>query len=191
MKRMFDLSVASLVFLAALPMMVIVAALLWAQRDGPVLFRQQRPGLGGHLFLINKFRTMRAGDESDELRLTRLGHFLRSTSLDELPALWNVLVGDMSLVGPRPLLIEYLALYTPHQARRHEVRPGVTGWAQINGRNEVSWEQKFEMDLWYVENQSLWLDLKILAITPFNVIARKGVNQAGHATTDRFRGSCS
>jgi len=191
MKRVFDLLVASLLMVLALPLMLVVALLLWGQGGGPVLFRQRRPGRDGRLFVIYKFCSMRAGDEPDEARITRLGQFLRSTSLDELPELWNVLVGDMSLVGPRPLLIEYLDLYTPVQARRHEVRPGLTGWAQINGRNEVSWERKFDMDVWYVDNQSFWLDLKILVSTPFNVVTRKGVNKTGHATTDRFRGSCS
>jgi lipopolysaccharide/colanic/teichoic acid biosynthesis glycosyltransferase len=159
----------------------------------PVLFRQQRPGLHGNPFTIYKFRTMsNARDkngnllehdwESDEERLTPLGKFLRSTSLDELPELFNVLKGDMSLIGPRPLLPEYLGRYTPKQARRHEVRPGITGWAQVNGRNAISWEEKFKLDVWYVDNQSLWLDLKILWLTLVTIIRRKGISAAGHAT---------
>jgi lipopolysaccharide/colanic/teichoic acid biosynthesis glycosyltransferase len=161
----------------------------------PVLFRQTRPGLHGVPFLMIKFRTMRdAVDASgvplpDAARLTRLGRFLRSSSLDELPELWNVLKGEMSLVGPRPLLMEYLPLYSAEQARRHEVRPGVTGWAQVNGRNALSWEDKFALDLWYVENRSLWLDLKIVWMTIRKVIKRDGISAEGEATMPKFTGS--
>ncbi|MGB9792451.1 MAG: sugar transferase [Thermacetogeniaceae bacterium] len=161
---------------------------------GPVLFRQVRPGLHGKPFVIYKFRTMRkAYDEEwrplpDEQRLTRLGKWLRSTSLDELPELLNVLKGEMSLVGPRPLLMEYLDRYTPEQARRHEVKPGITGWAQVNGRNAISWEEKFRLDVWYVDNWSLWLDLKIILITLWKVLKREGISASGHATMPVFRG---
>ena len=161
----------------------------------PVLFRQARGGLGGRPFNIIKFRTMRdALDRQgrplpDEERLTKAGQLLRSTSLDELPELFNVLKGEMSLVGPRPLLTEYLSRYTPQQARRHEVKPGITGWAQVNGRNAVSWEQKFEYDVWYVDNWSLWLDARILWLTAWTVLKREGVSQQGMATVEKFTGS--
>lgn len=175
-----------------------MAALAWQVRKklgSPVLFRQTRPGLHGKPFQMIKFRTMRdaIGPDGQPLpdseRMTHFGSFLRSASLDELPELWNVLKGDMSLVGPRPLLIEYLPLYSPEQARRHEVRPGVTGWAQINGRNALNWEEKFRLDVWYVDNQSFWLDLKILALTVKKVFVREGISAAGEATMTRFTGS--
>jgi len=161
----------------------------------PVLFKQVRPGLGGKPFTMMKFRSMT--DERDEhgnllpdgVRLTKFGRFLRSTSLDELPGLWCVLKGDMSLVGPRPLLMEYLPLYSAEQARRHEARPGITGWAQVNGRNAISWEQKFEYDVWYVDNQSLWLDIKIIFLTLKKVFVRDGISAQGEATMPAFRGT--
>jgi len=161
----------------------------------PVLFRQVRPGLHRKPFVMYKFRTMRDLRDTegrllpDEMRLTRVGHILRATSLDELPELFNVLKGEMSLVGPRPLLMEYLELYTPEQARRHEVKPGITGWAQVNGRNAITWEEKFKLDVWYVDNWSLGLDLKILALTLIKVLKREGISADGHATMPEFRGS--
>ncbi len=194
-KRALDLtvSVAGLSILS--PLLVIAALLVRVVMGPPILFRQARPGLRGHPFSLLKFRTMRhvssdrASPESDQARLTGLGRFLRSTSLDELPELWNVLRGDMSLVGPRPLLMEYLPLYSPEQARRHEVRPGITGWAQVNGRNALSWEEKFEMDVWYVDHRSFLLDLKILWKTVMLVLRREGISASGHATMPPFRGS--
>lgn len=167
------------------------------QMGAPVLFRQLRPGLAGKPFEMLKFRTMNdAVDTRSELRpdserITRFGHFLRSTSLDELPEFWNVLKGDMSLVGPRPLLMEYLPRYTAEQARRHEVRPGITGWAQVNGRNAISWNQKFALDVWYVDNQSAWLDIKILWLTAKKVIAREGISAGGEPTMPKFMGNKS
>jgi len=161
----------------------------------PVFFRQTRPGLHGKPFNLIKFRTMTNTKDHfgrllpDSKRITKLGRFLRITSLDELPELWNVLKGDMSLVGPRPLLMEYLDKYTPEQARRHEVKPGITGWAQINGRNALSWEERFKMDVWYVDNQNLWLDLKILFLTIWKVLAREGISKPGHATMTKFSGT--
>ncbi len=194
-KRTFDfLAAAALLLVLALPL-----ALLYIQvrrrLGAPALFRQVRPGLGGRPFEMIKFRTMTdARDASGQLlpdseRLTPFGRWLRSTSLDELPELWNVLCGHMSLVGPRPLLMEYLPLYSAEQARRHDVRPGVTGWAQINGRNAISWDQKFALDVWYVDNQSLWLDLKILALTVLKVLRKEGISSAGEATMPRFTGT--
>ncbi len=162
----------------------------------PVLFRQARPGLRGRPFTIYKFRTMtdKRGERGELLpdgeRLTRLGRFLRKTSLDELPELFNVLKGDMSIVGPRPLLMQYLDLYTPEQARRHEVKPGITGWAQVNGRNAISWEDKFKLDVWYVDHQSFWLDLTIIFMTVWKILKREGISQPGQATMEEFR-SCS
>ena len=176
------------------PVIVTVALLIRLQMGSPVFFRQTRPGLEGKPFQIFKFRTMRdvvdaRGDLlADSERLTRLGRFLRSSSLDELPELWNVLKGDMSLVGPRPLLMEYLPLYSPEQARRHEVRPGITGWAQVNGRNAISWDQKFTMDVWYVDNRSQWLDLKIIWLTIRKVLKREGISAPGEATIPKFTG---
>lgn len=195
MQRIFDIFAACLGLIVFSPVLIIVAILVGRQMGKPVLFRQTRPGLHGVPFLMIKFRTMRdAVDASgvplpDAARLTRLGRFLRSSSLDELPELWNVLKGEMSLVGPRPLLMEYLPLYSAEQARRHEVRPGVTGWAQVNGRNALSWEEKFALDLWYVENRSLWLDLKIVWLTIRKVIKRDGISAEGEATMPKFTGS--
>ena len=195
MKRAFDivLALAALVLLA--PVLLVVALLVRVLLGSPVLFRQQRPGLGGRPFYILKFRTMTdARDASGALlpdaeRLTAFGRFLRSTSLDELPELLNILKGEMSFVGPRPLLMEYLPLYSPEQARRHEVRPGITGWAQVNGRNAITWERKFALDVEYVERQSLLFDLRILAMTAALVLRREGISAQGEATMPRFRGS--
>jgi lipopolysaccharide/colanic/teichoic acid biosynthesis glycosyltransferase len=165
------------------------------QLGSPVFFTQLRPGLGCRPFRLVKFRTMIGGldangkELSDAERLTAFGHFLRSTSLDELPELYNVLIGDMSLVGPRPLLMEYLPLYNAHERRRHEVRPGITGWAQVNGRNAISWERKFDLDVWYVDNASFWLDLRILWLTLWRVIRRQGISAEGSATAERFTGT--
>ena len=195
MKRLFDVCIAFWLIAFLWPVVVLVALLVRWRLEGPVFFVQQRPGLNGVPFEMVKFRTMRnaLGPDGqslpDALRLTRFGRFLRASSLDELPELWNVLKGDMSLVGPRPLLIEYLPLYTPEQARRHEVRPGITGWAQVNGRNAISWEQKFALDVWYVDHQSLWLDIKILWLTVKKVLVRDGISAAGEATMSKFTGS--
>lgn len=195
MKRLFDIVAVLLGLVVLLPIMAVVACLIMWRVGRPIIFRQQRPGLNGAAFTIYKFRTMTdAVDDSgsllpDEHRLLPLGIFLRKTSLDELPELFNVLRGDMSLVGPRPLLLEYLPRYTPHQFRRHEVRPGLTGYAQVNGRNALTWEEKFEFDVWYVDNQSLFLDLKILFITMWRVLTMHEINADGEATAPRFRGS--
>jgi lipopolysaccharide/colanic/teichoic acid biosynthesis glycosyltransferase len=194
MKRLFDIVVATLALAVfALPMLFLV--LLVRRKLGrPAFFRQVRPGLDGKPFEMVKLRTMTDGRDAhgvllpDAERLTPFGRFLRSTSLDELPELWNVLKGDMSLVGPRPLLMEYLPLYSADQRRRHEVRPGITGWAQINGRNALSWTQKFELDVWYVENRSIWLDIRILWLTIKKVIVRDGISAAGEATMSKFTG---
>jgi lipopolysaccharide/colanic/teichoic acid biosynthesis glycosyltransferase len=195
MKRLLDATAAAAGLLLAAPLLLAVACAVRMTMGGPVLFRQQRPGLHGAPFNLLKFRTMRPlrpGEDAaatDALRLTGLGRRLRATSLDELPTLWNVLTGDMSLVGPRPLLMQYLPRYSPHQARRHEVKPGITGWAQINGRNALSWEEKFACDVWYVDHRSLWLDLKILLLTVWKVLRREGISHAGEATMPEFTGS--
>lgn len=195
MKRIFDFLAASLGLILLGPVIAILAWQIRKKLGSPVLFRQTRPGLHGEPFQMVKFRTMRdaIGPDGQPLpdseRMTPFGSFLRSASLDELPELWNVLKGEMSLVGPRPLLMEYLPLYSPEQARRHEVRPGVTGWAQINGRNALSWEEKFRLDVWYVDNQSFWLDLKILALTVKKVFVREGISAAGEVTAAKFTGS--
>lgn len=197
MKRLFDFifSLLGLIVLA-LPLFLLII-LVRRKLGSPVFFRQVRPGKHGRPFEMVKFRTMtdeRGADGNllpDALRLTAFGRFLRSTSLDELPELWNVLRGEMSLVGPRPLLMEYLPLYTPEQARRHEVRPGVTGWAQVNGRNAIGWEVKFALDVWYVDHQSLWLDIKILWLTVKKVLVRDGISAAGEVTMSKFTGSPS
>ncbi|MDV7213610.1 sugar transferase [Azotobacter beijerinckii] len=197
LKRLFDLLAAALGLLLLAPALLVLAWLVRRRIGAPVLFRQIRPGLHGRPFELLKFRSMReALDEHGQLlpdaeRLTPFGRFLRASSLDELPELWNVLRGDMSLVGPRPLLIEYLPLYTPEQARRHAVRPGITGWAQVNGRNALSWEEKFRLDVWYVDHRSLRLDLHILLLTLKRVLAREGINAEGEATMARFTGSKS
>ncbi|HEX8525606.1 sugar transferase [Allosphingosinicella sp.] len=193
-KRAFDVVVSAIALLVLSPLLLLVALLVAAKLGRPVLFRQLRPGLHGRPFEILKFRTMLpdrdgGGVASDAARLTRFGRFLRATSLDELPALWNVLRGEMSLVGPRPLLMQYLGRYSAEQARRHLVRPGLTGWAQINGRNALSWEEKFELDIWYVENRSFLLDLKILLLTAVRVVRPSGINAEGAATMPEFMGS--
>lgn len=188
-KRLLDLGLVLPGLLLLAPLMLLVALCVRLTLGPGVLFRQERPGLHGRPFLILKFRTMRHGTGSDAERLTSFGRFLRSTSLDELPELLNVLRGDMSLVGPRPLLMQYLPRYTPEQARRHEVPPGITGWAQINGRNALAWEERFRLDVWYVDNRSLWLDLRILARTAGAVLGRRGINAPGQATMGEFLGS--
>lgn len=188
-KRAFDISVSLGVLLVAAPVFAASAIAVRATLGSPVVFRQKRPGKGGNLFTAYKLRTMRDGPEPDAERLTGLGRFLRSTSIDELPQLLNVLRGEMSLVGPRPLLVQYLERYTPEQMRRHDVLPGITGWAQINGRNTLSWEQKFAHDVWYVDNWSLLLDMKILAKTALSVVRREGISSEGHATMREFMGS--
>jgi lipopolysaccharide/colanic/teichoic acid biosynthesis glycosyltransferase len=194
-KRTADVLVAAVLLVLLSPVLLITALLVRSRLGAPVLFTQQRPGRDGKPFTILKFRTMRAADAhlgqvaavgTDADRLTTLGRRLRSTSLDELPELWNVLLGDMSLVGPRPLLIEYLGRYNERQARRHEVRPGVTGWAQVNGRNALSWDERLEMDVWYVDHRSAALDLKILAMTVGAVFGRSGISAEGHATMEPF-----
>lgn len=192
LKRLFDLSLAAIALGSAAPILAILASAVRLTMGPPIFFRQQRPGRGGKPFTLYKFRTMRLGGSSDAERLTRLGRLLRRTSLDELPQLFNVLKGDMSLVGPRPLLMEYLPLYTAEQARRHEVRPGLTGWAQVKGRNALSWEEKFALDVWYVDNRSFWLDLRILALTVGQVLSGimtgHGISQPGSATAEPFTG---
>ncbi len=188
-KRALDITVAAAVLVAGLPVMAIVASAVLLTMGRPVLFRQLRPGRNARPFTIAKFRTMHTGDGDDRARLTRLGRFLRSTSLDELPQMWNVLVGDMSLVGPRPLLMEYLPRYSERQARRHEVRPGITGLAQISGRNRTPWDERLELDVKYVEQLSLALDLRILAATFSQVTRRSGISAEGQATMTAFTGS--
>lgn len=195
MKRLVDI-ILSLVALALFGLPLLLLAWQIRRRLGrPVFFKQTRPGLHGRRFRLVKFRTMTdARDPTGQLlpdaeRLTAFGRFLRASSLDELPELWNVLKGEMSLVGPRPLLVEYLPLYSTEQARRHEVRPGITGWAQVNGRNALSWEEKFKLDVWYVDNRTLWLDIKILWLTVRKVLVRDGISAAGEATMPRFTGS--
>ncbi len=195
MKRGFDLVASALALVILSPVLLIVGLLVRTKLGRPVFFTQQRPGVGGRPFMLVKFRTMsQASSDSadgalDEDRLDPFGSKLRSTSLDELPELWNVLKGDMSLVGPRPLLMQYLPLYDERQGRRHEVRPGMTGWAQINGRNATPWPERLEMDVWYVENRSFWLDLKILALTIPRALKRSGVSQEGQATVEYFTGT--
>ncbi|MDL2200402.1 sugar transferase [Halopseudomonas aestusnigri] len=196
-KRAFDIVASGCALLLLAPVIGYVAWQISRKMGSPVLFRQVRPGLNGQPFEMIKFRTMKdaldaAGNPlPDAERLTPFGQFLRSSSLDELPELWNVLKGDMSLVGPRPLLMEYLPLYSAEQARRHEVRPGVTGWAQVNGRNALSWEEKFKLDVWYVDNRSLWLDIKVLFLTVKKVLVRDGISAEGEATMSKFTGSDS
>lgn len=195
LKRLLDIiaSATGLVLLA--PVFAVVALQIRLKLGSPILFRQFRPGKDGKPFEMVKFRTMRntvdgyGNPLSDSERITPFGSFLRSTSLDELPEFWNVLVGDMSLVGPRPLLMEYLPLYSEEQRRRHKVRPGITGWAQVNGRNAVSWEDKFQLDVWYVDNLSFWLDMKILFLTVKKVLIRDGISAEGEATVSKFTGS--
>ncbi|WP_372741150.1 sugar transferase [Neptunomonas sp.] len=197
MKRCFDFCIALLALLALLPVFFFVSVLIYYKLGSPIFFIQERPGLRNKVFKMIKFRTMLNSLDMDgvvlpdEQRMTNLGGFLRSSSLDELPGLINVLIGDMSLVGPRPLLVEYLPLYTKEQARRHDVRPGITGWAQVNGRNAISWDDKFILDVWYVDNRSIWLDLKVLFMTIKKVIFRDGISAAGEATMPKFTGKKS
>ena len=195
LKRLFDLCATLLAVPLLIPLLAITALAVRCVLGSPILFSQERPGLRGKPFTMRKFRTMTsecggAGKPlPDAQRLTAFGRFLRSTSLDELPEFWNVLVGDMSLVGPRPLLMEYLPLYSNEQARRHSVRPGITGWAQVNGRNALSWEDKFRLDVWYVDNRSLWLDARILILTVRKTLTRSGISADGEATMRRFTGN--
>ena len=193
-KRALDILGAAIGLIVFSPILIFIALMIRREMGSPVLFRQTRPGMHGKPFQMFKFRTMRDAIDADGRplpdaeRLTKLGSFLRSSSLDELPELWNVLMGEMSLVGPRPLLMEYLPLYSHEQARRHEVRPGVTGWAQVNGRNAISWDEKFALDVWYIDNRSLWLDLKIIWLTIRKVVKREGISAAGEATMPKFEG---
>ena len=194
-KRMIDLVVAAVGLVVSAPLLLVVAVSIRVALGSHVFFLQQRPGLGGRPFRLAKFRTMLDTRDAqgrlfpDDARLTALGRFLRATSIDELPQLWNVLAGDLSLVGPRPLLMQYLPRYSPEQARRHDVLPGITGWAQVNGRNAISWDEKFALDVWYVDHWSLGLDLKILALTALKVVNRSGISREGHATMPEFMGT--
>ena len=191
-KRIFDITLTLIGALFLFPVFLLTALMVKIKLGAPLFFKQVRPGLNGNLFNMYKLRSMTNECDKDgnllidEVRLTKFGKFLRSTSLDELPGLWNVLKGDMSLVGPRPLLVEYLPLYSEKQSRRHEVRPGITGWAQVNGRNAISWDEKFDLDVWYVDNQSFWLDIKILWLTVQKVISRDGVSPEGVDIMPRF-----
>jgi len=195
MKRFFDLISSFIGLLFLVPVIILVAALVRLKLGSVIFFKQARPGLNGEIFNMYKFRTMTNERDkngvllSDKVRLTKFGKFLRSTSLDELPGLWSVLKGDMSLVGPRPLLVEYLPLYSEKQSRRHEVKPGITGWAQVNGRNAISWDEKFRLDVWYVDNQSIWLDVKILWLTVKKVINRDDISGKDEVTMNAFKGS--
>jgi lipopolysaccharide/colanic/teichoic acid biosynthesis glycosyltransferase len=194
-KRLFDLALALPALILFAPVLALLALLVRLKLGWPILFRQTRPGKQGKPFTVYKFRTMldlhgRDGRPlPDEERITPFGQLLRSASLDELPEIWNVVRGDMSIVGPRPLLMKYLDRYTPEQARRHEVLPGITGWAQINGRNDISWEGKFALDVWYVDHLSLWLDIKIITVTAWRVLKREGISQEGHVTAPTFVGT--
>jgi len=193
-KRLFDILISLGLIIVLSPLFLVLLGAVYWKMGRPVIFTQPRPGLNGRPFKMYKFRTMTDEKDNagkllpDEKRITPLGRFLRETSLDELPELFNVLKGDMSLVGPGPLLMQYLERYTPHQARRHEVKPGITGWAQVNGRNAITWEEKFVLDVWYVDNWSLWLDMKILAMTVVKVLKREGISAAGEATMPEFLG---
>lgn len=192
MNRLFDLLIALMAGLILAPVFLVLIVIVYCYMGRPVFFTQNRICKDNRVFRIIKFRTMLAQTkkrQTDAQRMTPFGYFLRSTSLDELPELWNVLKGEMSLVGPRPLLVQYVPLYTPEQARRHEVRPGITGWAQINGRNAISWEAKFKLDVWYVDNQSMFLDLKILTLTVWKIITRQGIEARGEATMPVFTGT--
>jgi sugar transferase EpsL len=197
MKRLFDLVVTLLLLPFIFLLCFIITLFVKIKLGSPVIFAQPRPGLNGNIFNMIKFRTMTNKCDldgnllPDSIRLTKFGQLLRLTSLDELPGLWNVIKGNMSLVGPRPLLVEYLPLYNDRQMRRHEVLPGITGWAQVNGRNSISWDEKFDLDVWYVDNQSIWLDVKILWLTVKKVIMRDGINQDGQATSEYFKGNNS
>jgi len=195
LKRFFDFFISLLVILALSPIILIVAVLIKIKLGSPIIFKQERPGIHAKPFYVYKFRSMTDKRDNrgillpDHLRITQFGNLLRKLSLDELPQLFNVLKGDISLVGPRPLLMEYIELYTVYQARRHEVKPGITGWAQVNGRNSISWEEKFELDVWYVDNHSFWLDIKILILTVVKVFKREGINQTNRVTIDKFTGT--
>jgi sugar transferase EpsL len=195
MKRVLDIAVSSAGLVLLAPLLALLAVGVRWRLGSPVLFKQQRPGLGGRPFTLVKFRTMLDARDSsgvllpDAERLPAFGRFLRSTSLDEVPELWNVLRGDMSLVGPRPLLLEYMDRYTPEQARRHEVRPGITGWAQVHGRNALDWDERFAFDVWYVDHRTIWLDLRILLTTLKRVVSREGITAPGEATMPRFVGT--
>lgn len=195
MKRLFDIIFALVVLVLASPFFLLGALVVWLDMGRPIFFRQQRPGYRSRPFILYKFRTMRETHDAvgcslpDAERLTRWGALLRRTSIDELPQLINVLKGEMSIVGPRPLLMDYLQLYSVEQMRRHEVRPGITGWAQVNGRNALSWEERFRLDVWYVDHRSLWLDMKILLLTAKKVLIREGISAAGEATMSKFTGS--
>jgi lipopolysaccharide/colanic/teichoic acid biosynthesis glycosyltransferase len=195
LKRCFDVTVAVCAIILLLPLLIWAGVVVHFRLGNPVLFRQLRPGLHGRPFEMVKFRTMRNACDGegnllpDAERMTRVGEWLRATSFDELPELWNVIKGDMSLVGPRPLLMEYLPLYSPEQARRHDMRPGITGWAQVNGRNNLSWEEKFRLDVWYVDHQTLLLDLKIIWLTLRKVLLREGINAQGEVTMPKFTGN--
>jgi sugar transferase EpsL len=197
MKRLFDLSVAIILFLILAPIFFFLSSLVYLKMGRPILFIQTRPGRNGTPFKLYKFRTMTVAREPhsqflpDAERLSSFGRFLRNSSLDELPELFNVLKGEMSLVGPRPLLMQYLDRYTPEQARRHEAKPGITGWAQVNGRNAISWEDKFKFDVWYVDHRSFWFDIRIIFLTIWKIMKREGINQPGQVTTEEFRGSKS
>jgi len=194
-KRLLDITFASIGLLLLLPIVLIVAILVRFKLGAPILFSQRRPGLHGHIFTMYKFRSMNENKDEkgallpDNVRLTRFGKILRSTSLDELPGLWSVLKGDMSLVGPRPLLVEYLPLYSAEQNRRHSVKPGITGWAQINGRNNIGWQEKFAFDVWYVDNRSFWLDIKIIILTVKKVFFRADISAEGEVTMSKFHGN--
>lgn len=195
LKRILDIVITIPGILILSPILFVIALMVWVNYGLPVFFRQRRPGYLGKPFLIYKFRTMTDEYDNtdnilpDEQRITRLGQFLRSFSLDELPELFNVLRGEMSIVGPRPLLMQYLERYSPEQARRHEVLPGITGWAQVNGRNALTWEEKFKLDVWYVDHWSFWLDVKILFLSVIKVLRREGINQPGQATAEEFMGN--
>ena len=194
-KPVLDRLVATIVLLIFSPILLMVAIAIFLRMGSPIVFTQPRPGKHGHIFTFYKFRTMTNDRDAggnllrDKERLTAIGQLLRKTSLDELPQVWNVLKGDMSFVGPRPLMVQYLERYSPEQARRHDVMPGITGWAQINGRNTISWEQKLKLDVWYVDNCSLWLDIKILFLTLWKVFKKEGISQQNHATIEEFMGN--
>jgi len=196
-KRFFDIIISVVALVVLSPLLLILTLAIRRKMGIPVLFRQQRPGLRGLPFSLLKFRTMNDARDADGVllpdanRLTSFGRFLRASSLDELPELFNVLKGNMSLVGPRPLMMQYLDRYTPQQARRHEVKPGITGWAQVNGRNAITWEEKFKLDVWYVDNRSFWLDVKITFMTIWKITKREGISQSGQATMEEFKGGAS
>jgi lipopolysaccharide/colanic/teichoic acid biosynthesis glycosyltransferase len=196
-KWMADRAISAIALLLLSPLLLAIAIAIYLRMGAPILFAQPRPGKNGRIFTFYKFRTMTDVRDAkgnllpDAQRLTAFGQFLRKTSLDELPQLWNVLKGDMSFIGPRPLLVAYLERYTPEQARRHQVKPGITGWAQVNGRNSLNWEEKFKLDVWYADRWSLWLDLRILGLTFIKVIRREGISHANHATMSEFQGSPS